>query len=207
MVTLGIGCSIWELHSIICDFCCGLLQNYVKSMGFPVQARYEVLLREADKKVDSRVQEMKVPDTSNVVKSLSPGRRKTSTKDLARAAAKEAREAAKESVREAAKEAPFKELTVEADVDNHHKSQVGVVLPVALEDDQTQPKDLVAAMDSFDNLFCRRCLVQILASFELFIVLNVFIASQALCVCEHKLCEVHGHKFLITSGIHEEKLT
>ncbi|KAH9546913.1 hypothetical protein CY35_11G005800 [Sphagnum magellanicum] len=124
-----------------------------------VEARYEVLLREADKKVDSRVQEMKVPDTSNVVKSLSPGRRKTSTKDLARAAAKEAREAAKESVREAAKEAPFKELTVEADVDNHHKSQVGVVLPAALEDDQTQPKDLVAAMDSFDNLFCRRCLV------------------------------------------------
>ncbi|CAM6013403.1 unnamed protein product [Sphagnum balticum] len=62
-----------------------------------VEARYEVLLREADKKVDSRVQEMKVPDTSNV--------------------------------------------------------------PAALEDDQTQPKDLVAAMDSFDNLFCRRCLV------------------------------------------------
>ncbi len=207
MVTLRIGCSIWDLHSIICDFCCGLLQNYVKSMGFPVQARYEVLLREADKKVDSRVQEMKVPDTSNVVKSLSPGRRKTSTKDLARAAAKEAREAAKESVREAAKEAPFKELTVEADADDHHKSQVGVVLPAALEDDQTQPKDLVAAMDSFDNLFCRRCLVQILASSELFIVLNVFIASQALCVCEHKLSEVHGHKFLITSGIHEEKLT
>ncbi|CAK9195711.1 unnamed protein product [Sphagnum troendelagicum] len=56
-------------------------------------------------------------------------------------------------------EAPFKELTVEADVDDHHKSQVGVVLPAALEDDQTQPKDLVAAMDSFDNLFCRRCLV------------------------------------------------
>jgi hypothetical protein len=141
------------------------------------------------------------------VKSLSPGRRKTSTKDLARAAAKEAREAAKESIREAAKEAPFKELTVEADVDDRHKSQVGVVLPAAPEDDQTQPKDLVAAMDSFDNLFCRRCLVQILASSELFIVLNVFIASQALCVCEHKLSEVHGHKFLITSGIHEEKLT
>ncbi|CAK9195831.1 unnamed protein product [Sphagnum troendelagicum] len=56
-------------------------------------------------------------------------------------------------------EAPFKELTVEADVDNHHKSQVSVVLPASLEDDQTQPKDLVAAMDSFDNLFCRRCLV------------------------------------------------
>ncbi|CAK9193560.1 unnamed protein product [Sphagnum troendelagicum] len=64
-----------------------------------IEARYDILLREAEKKVDTRLQEIKVPETCNVVKSLSP------------------------------------------------------------EDKQTQPKDLLAAMDSFDNLFCRRCLV------------------------------------------------
>jgi hypothetical protein len=128
-------------------------------MGCPVQARYDILLREAEKKVDTRLQEIKVPETCNVVKSLSPGRRKTSTKDLARAAAKEAREGAKESVREAAKEAALKETTLEANADDHHRSEASISMPAALEDKQTQPKDLLAAMDSFDNLFCRRCLV------------------------------------------------
>jgi histone-lysine N-methyltransferase EZH2 len=128
-------------------------------MGCPVQARYDILLREAEKKVDTRLQEIKVPETCNVVKSLSPGRRKTSTKDLARAAAKEAREGAKESAREAAKEAALKETTLEANADDHHRSEASISMPAALEEKQTQPKDLLAAMDSFDNLFCRRCLV------------------------------------------------
>ena len=32
-------------------------------------------------------------------------------------------------------------------------------LPDTQEEDKDEPKDLLAAMDSFDNLFCRRCLV------------------------------------------------
>lgn len=32
-------------------------------------------------------------------------------------------------------------------------------LPDTQEDDDNEPKDLLAAMDSFDTLFCRRCLV------------------------------------------------
>ena len=32
-------------------------------------------------------------------------------------------------------------------------------LPDTQEDAKDEPKDLLAAMDSFDNLFCRRCLV------------------------------------------------
>jgi hypothetical protein len=147
-------------------------------MGCPVQARYDILLREAEKKVDTRLQEIKVPETCNVVKSLSPGRRKTSTKDLARAAAKEAREGAKESGREAAKEAALKETTLEANADDHHRSAASISMPAALEDKQTQPKDLLAAMDSFDNLFCRRCLVQILVTSSFFVILNVFLIAH-----------------------------
>ncbi|CAM6040754.1 unnamed protein product [Sphagnum compactum] len=58
-----------------------------------------------------------------------------------------------------AKEAALKETTLEANADDHHRSEASISMPAALEDKQTQPKDLLAAMDSFDNLFCRRCLV------------------------------------------------
>lgn len=37
--------------------------------------------------------------------------------------------------------------------------EVKCVLLDTHEDDKEEPKDLLAAMDSFDNLFCRRCLV------------------------------------------------
>ncbi|CAM6018508.1 unnamed protein product [Sphagnum balticum] len=57
------------------------------------------------------------------------------------------------------KEAALKETTLEANADDHHRSEASISMPAALEDKQTQPKDLLAAMDSFDNLFCRRCLV------------------------------------------------
>lgn len=33
------------------------------------------------------------------------------------------------------------------------------------EDEKNEPKDLLTAMDSFDNLFCRRCLVLFSSSF------------------------------------------
>lgn len=37
--------------------------------------------------------------------------------------------------------------------------EIKCVLLDTQEDDKDEPKDLLAAMDSFDNLFCRRCLV------------------------------------------------
>jgi hypothetical protein len=72
----------------------------------------------------------------------------------------------------------LKETTLEANADDHHRSEASISMPAALEDKQTQPKDLLAAMDSFDNLFCRRCLVQILVTSSFFVILNVFLIAH-----------------------------
>lgn len=144
-----------------------------------VQARYEYLVRESDKKLETGLQHIKVPETATAGKSSPPGRRKTSTKDLAHAAAKEVKEAAKESraaLKDASKEsemesgtetasAALKDVAVKASasqaeaVDDAYKAETVLHPPPALDEDKNEPKDLLIAMDSFDNLFCRRCLV------------------------------------------------
>lgn len=56
------------------------------------------------------------------------------------------------------KETVYEESEVQATLENGKRSRS----PETDEDDKNEPKDLLTAMDSFDNLFCRRCLVRAL---------------------------------------------
>lgn len=117
-------------------------------VSFPVQARYGILLEESAKRLNS-------VGTSSKGVSSSESKRIVSSTVLTRSSAKETNESMKGSWKDlvlvnSGKGAVKEEQALRLSENNKCDTQ---------EDDKDEPKDLLAAMDSFDNLFCRRCLV------------------------------------------------
>lgn len=96
-----------------------------------MQARYELLLKDVDKQAKCEAH-----GAGSRMKVSSPGGRRKGTRDLGRLTYKDTKSGAREYKMSSANGTTRKP-----------------------EDEKVEAKDLVAAMDSFDNLFCRRCLV------------------------------------------------
>ncbi|CAM6095444.1 unnamed protein product [Calypogeia fissa] len=96
-----------------------------------VQARFELLLKDVDKQAKCEAHGEGIR-----FKVPSPVGRRKGTRDVGRQTFKETKSASKEFLR----------------IDGNGNT-------MKPDDEKVEAKDLVAAMDSFDNLFCRRCLV------------------------------------------------
>ena len=128
---------------------------------FLFQARYDSLLKVSIKRTEVGLPPMQVVGASSTGKISPQGRRKTSTKELAREAAKEAKESRRGAFKDALKD--FEKEIANGDNALQLVSVVEATSSVLAirEEDKVEPINLLTAMDSFDNLFCRRCLVRI----------------------------------------------
>lgn len=98
-----------------------------------MQARYETIANDLDKQAKCEAHGKGIH--TKVI--ISPSGRRKVTRDQGRFAFKEAPSG------------------LEADFSHKHAGKTDE------REEKVEAKDLVAAMDSFDNLFCRRCLVKL----------------------------------------------
>lgn len=138
-------------------------------MLLSVQARYGILLEESAKNGRSGLALAISVGTSSRGVISSESKRVVSTTGLARGSVNETNESLKGTWKKlvlfnSGKGVVKEESAVQA----LRVSESKRALPDTQDDEKDEPKDLLAAMDSFDNLFCRRCLVwtQHLYSFE-----------------------------------------
>jgi len=124
---------------------------------FSVQARYGILLEESAKNGSSGLKSV-----GTCSKGVIPfeSKRISSSLVLARGSVDETSDSRKDSCKDLVLLNSGKgNVKEESAVQAVRASENKYALPDTQEDDKDEPKDLLAAMDSFDNLFCRRCLV------------------------------------------------
>lgn len=124
------------------------------------QARYDILLRESARNGRSALQLEYSERAFRAGTFPSQSRRVIPITELAQDSLNESKE-----FNEGASKAPLL-LNTGEDIENEDNAVQAVlvsenrrVFQDAQEDDKSEPKDLLTAMDSFDTLFCRRCLV------------------------------------------------